>query len=159
MKLYCWWWELELELLGKNGFHLQWHALSKGEQAKYYEMARKERQVHMQLYPGWSARDNYAQSGKRKSKKRRRVGGGGSSISGGLPSSVPSAKSEASSDSSSVSCCVPSGPRLSAPPPLSSLIHQQPFSPPSELTCLPDYGSEVNGGTSAFFDVDDFSFA
>lgn len=38
---------------------LQWHALSREEQAKYYELARKERQLHMQLYPGWSARDNY----------------------------------------------------------------------------------------------------
>lgn len=40
-------------------FYLQWHALSREEQAKYYELARKERQLHMQLYPGWSARDNY----------------------------------------------------------------------------------------------------
>lgn len=40
-------------------FPLQWHALSREEQAKYYELARKERQLHMQLYPGWSARDNY----------------------------------------------------------------------------------------------------
>lgn len=40
-------------------FGLQWHALSREEQAKYYELARKERQLHMQLYPGWSARDNY----------------------------------------------------------------------------------------------------
>lgn len=40
-------------------FLLQWHALSREEQAKYYELARKERQLHMQLYPGWSARDNY----------------------------------------------------------------------------------------------------
>lgn len=40
-------------------FCLQWHALSREEQAKYYELARKERQLHMQLYPGWSARDNY----------------------------------------------------------------------------------------------------
>lgn len=39
--------------------NLQWHALSREEQAKYYELARKERQLHMQLYPGWSARDNY----------------------------------------------------------------------------------------------------
>lgn len=42
-------------------FHvfLQWHALTREEQAKYYELARKERQLHMQLYPTWSARDNY----------------------------------------------------------------------------------------------------
>ncbi|ETE67199.1 Lymphoid enhancer-binding factor 1, partial [Ophiophagus hannah] len=39
-----------------------WHALSREEQAKYYELARKERQLHMQLYPGWSARDNYSSS-------------------------------------------------------------------------------------------------
>uniref|UniRef100_A0A8C6WEK4 Transcription factor 7 like 1a n=1 Tax=Neogobius melanostomus TaxID=47308 RepID=A0A8C6WEK4_9GOBI len=44
-----------------------WHSLSREEQAKYYELARKERQLHSQLYPGWSARDNY---GKRKKRKR-----------------------------------------------------------------------------------------
>ncbi|KAI2668191.1 Lymphoid enhancer-binding factor 1 [Labeo rohita] len=43
------------QILGRR-----WHALSREEQAKYYELARKERQLHMQLYPGWSARDNYA---------------------------------------------------------------------------------------------------
>ncbi|XP_056102896.1 transcription factor 7-like 1-B [Rhinichthys klamathensis goyatoka] len=43
------------------------HSLSREEQAKYYELARKERQLHSQLYPGWSARDNY---GKRKKRKR-----------------------------------------------------------------------------------------
>ncbi|NWH79190.1 T7L1A factor, partial [Piaya cayana] len=26
---------------------------------RYYELARKERQLHSQLYPTWSARDNY----------------------------------------------------------------------------------------------------
>lgn len=45
----------------------RWHSLSKEEQSKYYEMARKERLVHSKLYPGWSARDNY---GKRKKRKR-----------------------------------------------------------------------------------------
>ncbi|XP_029439652.1 transcription factor 7 isoform X3 [Rhinatrema bivittatum] len=43
------------QILGRR-----WHALSREEQAKYYELARKERQLHMQLYPGWSARDNYS---------------------------------------------------------------------------------------------------
>ncbi|KAM7366654.1 hypothetical protein PAMP_016074 [Pampus punctatissimus] len=41
----------------------RWYALSRSEQSKYYELAQKERLLHMQLYPGWSARDNY---GKRK---------------------------------------------------------------------------------------------
>ena len=47
----------------------QWHGLSREEQAKYYDQARKERQLHMQMYPGWSARDNYAQSKKKKRKR------------------------------------------------------------------------------------------
>uniref|UniRef100_A0A4W5P0E4 Transcription factor 7 like 1a n=1 Tax=Hucho hucho TaxID=62062 RepID=A0A4W5P0E4_9TELE len=50
------------QILGRR-----WHSLSREEQSKYYDMARKERQLHSQLYPGWSARDNY---GKRKKRKR-----------------------------------------------------------------------------------------
>jgi len=49
---------------------LQWHALERSEQAKYYEMARKEKELHMQLYPGWSARDNYATRTKKKKMKK-----------------------------------------------------------------------------------------
>ncbi|XP_031753655.1 transcription factor 7 isoform X3 [Xenopus tropicalis] len=52
------------QILGRR-----WHALSREEQSKYYELARKERQLHMQLYPGWSARDNY---GKRKRRTREK---------------------------------------------------------------------------------------
>ncbi|KAJ8347069.1 hypothetical protein SKAU_G00284700 [Synaphobranchus kaupii] len=50
------------QILGRR-----WHSLTREEQAKYYDLARKERQLHSQLYPGWSARDNY---GKRKKRKR-----------------------------------------------------------------------------------------
>jgi len=32
-------------------------------------MARKEKELHMQLHPGWSARDNYATHTKKKKKK------------------------------------------------------------------------------------------
>lgn len=49
---------------------IQWHALERSEQAKYYDMARKEKELHMQLYPGWSARDNYATHTKKKKLKR-----------------------------------------------------------------------------------------
>lgn len=52
---------------------LQWHALDRSEQAKYYEMARKEKDLHMQLYPGWSARDNYAAHNKKKKRKKEQV--------------------------------------------------------------------------------------
>ena len=50
---------------------LQWHALDRSEQAKYYEMAREERARHLQMYPGWSARDNYAVHKKRKKRKNK----------------------------------------------------------------------------------------
>ena len=55
-----------------HSFHvLQWHQLDRTEQAKYYEMARRERAIHLKLYPGWSARDNYAMGKHRKKRKRQ----------------------------------------------------------------------------------------
>ncbi|KFO25846.1 Lymphoid enhancer-binding factor 1, partial [Fukomys damarensis] len=72
------------QILGRR-----WHALSREEQAKYYELARKERQLHMQLYPGWSARDNY---GKKKKRKREKLQ---ESASGGKRSSFPTCKAKA----------------------------------------------------------------
>jgi len=53
------------QILGKR-----WHALDKTEQSKYYDLARRERALHMKLYPGWSARDNYAQFGRKKKRKK-----------------------------------------------------------------------------------------
>lgn len=53
------------QILGRK-----WHALNRSEQAKYYEMAKREKELHAQKYPGWSARDNYALSSK---KKKRRI--------------------------------------------------------------------------------------
>ncbi|XP_053306843.1 transcription factor 7-like 2 isoform X10 [Spea bombifrons] len=65
------------QILGRR-----WHALSREEQAKYYELARKERQLHMQLYPGWSARDNYVGSyGKKKKRKRDKQPGESNDLS------------------------------------------------------------------------------
>lgn len=60
------------QILGRK-----WHALTREEQAKYYEAARKERQLHMQMYPGWSARDNYAQSKEKRKRKREKAQEGG----------------------------------------------------------------------------------
>ena len=57
----------------ESSLAFQWHALGREEQAKYYDMARLERQTHMRLYPGWTARDNYA---KHKKKARKRDPGG-----------------------------------------------------------------------------------
>lgn len=71
------------QILGRR-----WHALSREEQAKYYELARKERQLHMQLYPGWSARDNY---GKKKKRKREKLQ---ESTSGGKRSTFPTCKAK-----------------------------------------------------------------
>ncbi|KAK9717962.1 HMG (high mobility group) box [Popillia japonica] len=65
------------QILGRK-----WHSLSREEQAKYYEKARQERQLHMQLYPGWSARDNYGYGTKKKKRKKERtpVESGGNSM-------------------------------------------------------------------------------
>ena len=38
-------------------------------------MARKEKELHLQLYPGWSARDNYASHTKKK-KRKKDIGSG-----------------------------------------------------------------------------------
>ncbi|XP_016421138.1 transcription factor 7-like 2 isoform X11 [Sinocyclocheilus rhinocerous] len=68
------------QILGRR-----WHALTREEQAKYYELARKERQLHMQLYPGWSARDNYAGNYQGKKKKRKREKQAGEGIDANTP--------------------------------------------------------------------------
>uniref|UniRef100_A0A915IQC5 dTCF n=1 Tax=Romanomermis culicivorax TaxID=13658 RepID=A0A915IQC5_ROMCU len=52
------------KILGKR-----WHALTKEEQQKYFDMAKKERMDHLKKYPNWSARDNYAIHKKKKKRK------------------------------------------------------------------------------------------
>ncbi|XP_066901096.1 protein pangolin, isoforms A/H/I/S isoform X7 [Halyomorpha halys] len=58
------------QILGRR-----WHALGREEQAKYYELARRERQLHMQLYPDWSSRANTTRGKKRKRKQETNDGG------------------------------------------------------------------------------------
>nr|QFQ59554.1 pangolin [Nephrotoma suturalis] len=58
------------QILGRR-----WHALGREEQAKYYELARRERQLHMQLYPDWSSRANTTRGKKRKRKQDSNDGG------------------------------------------------------------------------------------
>ncbi|KAF5396996.1 hypothetical protein PHET_09872 [Paragonimus heterotremus] len=55
------------QILGRK-----WHALTREEQAKYYEMARIEKEAHQRMFPGWSARDNYACQMKRRKKRMNR---------------------------------------------------------------------------------------
>ncbi|CAF0991371.1 unnamed protein product [Adineta ricciae] len=61
------------QILGRK-----WHELDRNVQQKYYDMARDERMKHMQLYPGWSARDNYGVRKKRgnKGKKQEKAASG-----------------------------------------------------------------------------------
>lgn len=40
-------------------FLLQWKTMTKEQQAIYYEEADRQRQLHKQLYPEWSNRQNY----------------------------------------------------------------------------------------------------
>ncbi|XP_017056760.1 protein pangolin, isoforms A/H/I/S isoform X4 [Drosophila ficusphila] len=58
------------QILGRR-----WHALGREEQAKYYELARRERQLHMQMYPDWSSRTNASRGKKRKRKQDTSDGG------------------------------------------------------------------------------------
>ncbi|KRK04779.1 protein pangolin, isoforms A/H/I/S isoform X10 [Drosophila yakuba] len=58
------------QILGRR-----WHALGREEQAKYYELARRERQLHMQMYPDWSSRTNASRGKKRKRKQDNNDGG------------------------------------------------------------------------------------
>ncbi|XP_041378760.1 LOW QUALITY PROTEIN: transcription factor 7-like [Gigantopelta aegis] len=82
------------QILGKK-----WHQLDKSEQAKYYEMAREEREErakHMQMYPGWSARDNYAIHKKRRKKRPKTTANEEGSMNEGVASKRP--KSEDNPD-------------------------------------------------------------
>lgn len=56
---------------------IQWHALGRDEQAKYYELARRERQLHMQLYPDWSSRANQTRGKKRKRNNKQELSDSG----------------------------------------------------------------------------------
>ncbi|XP_011496258.1 PREDICTED: protein pangolin, isoforms A/H/I/S-like isoform X1 [Ceratosolen solmsi marchali] len=63
------------QILGRR-----WHALGRDEQAKYYELARRERQLHMQLYPDWSSRANTNRTKKRKRKQDTNSDPGGNNM-------------------------------------------------------------------------------
>ncbi|XP_035892402.1 protein pangolin, isoforms A/H/I/S-like isoform X2 [Anopheles stephensi] len=55
------------QILGRK-----WHSLSRDEQSVYYDKARQERQLHMEMYPGWTARDNYGYGSKKKRKAKKK---------------------------------------------------------------------------------------
>uniref|UniRef100_A0A9J7YYQ2 Transcription factor 7 like 2 n=1 Tax=Cyprinus carpio carpio TaxID=630221 RepID=A0A9J7YYQ2_CYPCA len=148
------------QILGRR-----WHALSREEQAKYYELARKERQLHMQLYPGWSARDNYGKKKKRKREKQagegngkkkkciRYIQGEGSCASppssdGSLLESPPSSPSMVSPSPSSKESkpqteqMQPLSLTMKPPPLLSSTQHQHlSMAPPPPLALLDNSGA------------------
>ena len=50
-----------------------WRQLSREEQEPYYKLAEQEKLLHAQKYPGWSARDNYANQKKRKKMKLKAI--------------------------------------------------------------------------------------
>lgn len=55
------------KLIGK-----MWQSLSKDDQAKYFEMARNEREIHRKLYPNYTSCDQYVIS-KKKRRKRDKI--------------------------------------------------------------------------------------
>uniref|UniRef100_A0A671L995 Transcription factor 7-like 2 n=1 Tax=Sinocyclocheilus anshuiensis TaxID=1608454 RepID=A0A671L995_9TELE len=138
------------QILGRR-----WHALSREEQAKYYELARKERQLHMQLYPGWSARDNYV-----KKKCIRYIQGEGSCASppssdGSLLESPPSSPSMVSPSPSSKESKLqteqmqPLSLTMKPPPLLSSSQHHHlSMAPPPPLALLDNSGAGKTSGSA-----------
>lgn len=48
--------------------------MPKEEQQRYYNLAKEDREQHMQRYPGWSARENYAINKKKKRKRDKSIG-------------------------------------------------------------------------------------
>ncbi|KAF1743488.1 hypothetical protein MXB_2681 [Myxobolus squamalis] len=57
------------QMIGK-----MWQALSKPEQALYFEKARQERERHKIMYPEYNPRDYYAQNLKKRRRKRDKNG-------------------------------------------------------------------------------------
>lgn len=49
----------------------RWRKLSREEQEPFYKMAEEEKERHRIRYPGWSARENYANQKKKKKMKQR----------------------------------------------------------------------------------------
>ncbi|XP_013858235.1 transcription factor 7-like 1-B isoform X2 [Austrofundulus limnaeus] len=102
----------------------RWHSLSKDEQSRYYELARKERLLHSKLYPNWSARDNYG-----KKKKRKRVQGDGqfevaAAVSvDNLPPQLKKPREETPPTHASVTQPSHTRPHLSQPHTVSHLTH------------------------------------
>ncbi|XP_054258415.1 uncharacterized protein LOC128983220 isoform X1 [Macrosteles quadrilineatus] len=103
------------QILGRR-----WHSLTREEQAKYYEKARQERQLHMELYPGWSARDNYGYGAKKKKRKKERV-----PISDSGGNSMKKCRARYGLDQQS-QWCKPCSPELSSQGLVHSLVHHGP---------------------------------
>ncbi|GMT28110.1 hypothetical protein PFISCL1PPCAC_19407 [Pristionchus fissidentatus] len=51
----------------------RWQSMNEQEKQPYFELAKKDKDEHNIKYPNWSARENYANSIKRKKKKDRTV--------------------------------------------------------------------------------------
>ncbi|XP_029689631.1 uncharacterized protein isoform X7 [Takifugu rubripes] len=67
--------DLELKSKGNGVVNMylaqKWKTMTKEQQAIYYEEADRQRQLHKQLYPEWSNRQNYGT--KRKTRKQRKL--------------------------------------------------------------------------------------
>nr|AAX55755.1 POP-1 [Pristionchus pacificus] len=49
----------------------RWHDMKEEDKRPYFEMAAKDKEDHAKKYPNWSARENYANSAKKKKKRDR----------------------------------------------------------------------------------------
>ncbi|XP_062452824.1 transcription factor 7-like 1 isoform X2 [Rhea pennata] len=140
------------QILGRR-----WHSLSREEQAKYYELARKERQLHSQLYPTWSARDNY---GKKKKRKREKLAQQQSHEAESSPASrskkpcaqyLPAEKPCASPASSHGSMLdSPATPSAALASPAAPAATHSEQAQPLSLTAKPEARAQLAGHAAAF---------
>ncbi|GMR53130.1 hypothetical protein PMAYCL1PPCAC_23326, partial [Pristionchus mayeri] len=54
----------------------RWHDMKEEEKKPYFEMASRDKEEHAKKYPNWSARENYANSAKKKKKRDRTTDAG-----------------------------------------------------------------------------------
>lgn len=59
------------QLIGRK-----WQALSKEDQAIYFEKAKEEREKHKQMYPQYNPRDHYSHNMRKKRRKKDKNGNG-----------------------------------------------------------------------------------
>lgn len=130
--------DLELKAKGNGVVNMylaqKWKRMTKEEQARYYQEADRQRQLHKQLYPEWSNGENY---GKRKNRKQRKLlSNTWTEVSEASAAAVPAAQKQMSAEATGAASRVPSASRepQSSQPTVIQLTFPQ--NPGNFLVCM-----------------------